>query len=180
MSKIVFSFGRMNPPTKGHEKLIRKVMNLAGKADHMIFLSHTQNSTTDPLDWFYKLYVAKMAFPGTKFCEDRDIKTPFQALEYLARAEGYDDITLVVGEDRVSDFQERMTPYARDWGVNKFRIVSAGKRNPKSRSISGMSGAKLRKHASLNEESSFCAGLPNTINTYMKKEIFGAVKRALK
>jgi hypothetical protein len=180
MSKIVFSFGRMNPPTKGHEKLIRKVMSLAGNADHMIFLSHTQNSITDPLTWAYKLNVAKMAFPGANFCEDEAIKTPFQALEYLVRGLDYTDITFVVGGDRLQEFTDRMMPYAEEWGIEKFRIVSAGARNPKSRGVSGLSSAKLRKHAYFDEESSFCAGLPNTINSYTKKQIFRDVKSVLK
>jgi hypothetical protein len=180
MSKIVFSFGRMNPPTKGHEKLIRKVMSLAGNADHMIFLSHTQNSVTDPLSWSYKLNVAKMAFPGTNFCQDDAIKTPFQALEYLGRALDYTDVTFVVGGDRFQEFNDNMPQCAEEWGIEKFRIVSAGERNPKSRGVAGLSSARLRNHAYFDEESSFCAGLPNTINSYTKKQIFRDVKSALK
>jgi nicotinic acid mononucleotide adenylyltransferase len=179
MTKIIFSFGRMNPPTKGHEKLIRKVVSLAKNADHMIFLSHTQNTITDPLSWDYKLTLAKMAFPSVNFCEDPEIKTPFQALEYLGRAMDYTDITMVVGDDRVEDF-DAMAPYAKEWGIKKFCVVSAGRRNPRSKGIEGLSSARLRKHAYFGEESLFCDGLPNSINMFTKKQIFRDVKSALK
>ncbi len=170
----------MNPPTKGHERLVNKVRELAKDKDHLIFLSKNQNNTQDPLSWDYKLRIVEKAFPGANFSKMEDIKTPFQALEYLVFAEEYTDITFVVGGDRLQDFQDRMTPYAVEWGIRNFRIVSAGDRNPRSRSINGISGTRLRQYAYLGNESSFCEGLPNTINNVTKKQIFRDVRCILK
>lgn len=180
MNKIVFCFGRMNPPTKGHEKLIKKVTDLAKDADHMIFLSHTQNSIRDPLSWDYKIKVCKEAFPDVKFCEDPGIKTPFQALEYLILAMDYKDVTVVVGQDRLEEFTESMTPYAKGWGVENFCIVSAGKRNFKSRGIEGISSSRLRFHAYFGNETAFCKGLPSTMSSFTKSQLFRDVKSLLK
>jgi hypothetical protein len=180
MKKIVFSFGRMNPPTKGHEKLVKKVKSLAYNADHMIYLSHTQNSVRDPLGWDYKLTLCRKAFPETNFCEDSGIKTPFQALEYLTLAMDYTDITFVVGEDRLDEFTESMTPYATGWGLEKFQVVSAGTRNYKSRSITGMSGSRLRYYAYFDDEENFCKGMPSGLDMFTKKQVFRDVKSLLK
>lgn len=177
---VVFTFGRMNPPTKGHELLVSKVIDVARSqsADHIIFLSHTQNDTTDPLDWNFKMRICQSAFPGIKISSDVSIKTPFQALQALS--EQYDTVTFVVGDDRIGVFTERMTPYAAKFGVRAFQVISSGARNLDSAGIDGVSGTKTRKYVTENQKNNFMQVLPARLTGNMKSTIYSRVKQGLK
>ena len=177
---IVFSFGRFQPPGLNHEKLVIKVLESArtNKADHMIYLSQTQNSTTDPLDWSFKSRACQAAFPGVKFSLEPAIKTPFQALESLAK--GYKNAIFVVGADRVLEFQERMTPYAEKWGLESFKIISAGVRNAKSTGVNSMSGSKMRQYVAEGNEARFYKYLPSHLTLDMKEQVFLNTQKGLK
>ena len=171
MSKVVFSFIRANPPTKGHELLVRNLLKLArgGGANHILFLSQTQN-TQNPLDWSFKTKICQTAFPGVNVSTDSAIKTPFMALESLAQQ--YDEIILVVGSDRVREFQTRMTPYAQKWNVNDFRVMSAGERDPDDDGVAGISGSKMREWALEGNKEEFFKWLPERINSSIAEIIF--------
>ena len=129
MSSIVFTFGRMSPPTVGHEKLISCLVETAKNygADHKVYLSQTHKAPTDPLEWSFKLRVCQAAFPGVSISRDPAIKTPIQALEIFKGK--YDKVSLIVGSDQVEEFSTRMTPYAEKWGFI-FEVISAGNRDP--------------------------------------------------
>ena len=64
MKKVVFTFGRINPPTIGHQKLVSKVESVAktARADSRVYLSHTQTNKKDPLPYSEKLKLARKAF----------------------------------------------------------------------------------------------------------------------
>lgn len=179
MSTIVFTFGRMNPPTLGHERLVNKVLEVAKKVggDHAVFLSQTQKSQTDPLDWKFKRRVCEAAFPGVNISKDETVKTPFQALEKFIGV--YENVILVVGGDQVKEFKERMTPYAKDWGLN-FKVVSSGKRIVESNDIDGMSASKLRRLAAEGKREEFYNGLPSYLNRNVKKLVFENTVKGLR
>lgn len=179
MKSIIFTFGRFQPPTKGHQKLIEQVKILSKNSDHLIFISHTHNKITDPLTWDYKLKLLREIFPNTEFCDDENIKTPFQALEYLGLGLGYNNITMVVGNDRLKEFKKGMTPYLKNWNISSFRIISSGTRESKSRKISGLSGTKLRNYVLKNCKISFCKAMPNTINNDTKLQVFDEIRKIL-
>jgi cytidyltransferase-like protein len=65
----VLAFGRMNPITSGHEKLVNKVKDIADNVggSHHIVLSHSQDPKKNPLTAAQKVKHAKRAFPGTNF-----------------------------------------------------------------------------------------------------------------
>ena len=169
---VVFAFARMNPPTMGHEILIEGVHSWAKEynADHLVFLSLTQNHKTDPLAWTYKVRACKSAFPSTKFSRNTTIRTPHEALKHLI--EKYDKIVFVVGSDRRQEFEDRLTPYAKQWGCNDFIIKCAGKRNPDADDATGMSASKLRDFARQNKATEFIDGLPYRLNTLMKNQVY--------
>jgi nicotinic acid mononucleotide adenylyltransferase len=125
---VVFCFGRCQPVTKGHEKMVSRVVAEAKvhQADHVVFLSQTQSLPDNPLSWNYKRNFARAAFPGVNISEDTSIKTPYQALEKLA--ESYKNIIFVCGDDRIEQFSS-MADYAKSWGVASFITESAGARN---------------------------------------------------
>ena len=98
--RVVFTFGRMNPPTKGHIKLIDKTMHEAGKDDHVIFLSQVQDKKKNPLDWKTKVAFLKRVVPNIQIANAPEAKSPFQAIDWLEK-HGYTDVTFVIGSDRM-------------------------------------------------------------------------------
>lgn len=179
MATIVFTFGRMNPPTKGHERLVSTVVETAKKigGHHVVYLSQTQKAPTDPLDWNFKRRVCEASFPGVFISHDRNIKTPFQALESFKGV--YEKVVLVVGGDQVSEFAERMSPYAKAWGMD-FSIVSAGERIVESNGIEGISASKMRAFAEANNRAEFFNGLPDRLNKGAKNLVFENTKKGMK
>lgn len=178
MNHIVFTFGRFNPPTKGHQKLVEAVVEIARQenADHCVFLSHSQNSKTDPLSWDLKHRVCKEAFHGVSICSDSNVKTPFQALELLSSK--YKKATMVVGSDQVKEFKDRMSLYATRWGI-ELNVVSAGVRD-NSDTVSGISASKLRQYAREENRQEFIKWLPSGICRVTKSLIYSETVAALK
>ena len=175
----VFTFGRMSPPTVGHEKLIQAVVATAkaNKADHYIFLSQTQKAPKDPLGFEDKKRFAKMIFKGVNISDDSSIKTPFQALEKLGQS--YKNVIMVVGDDRVNEFKTRMSQYAEQWGIEHFDVVSAGSRDPDAAGVEGMSASKVREFAANGDYEGFASGIPNTVNDKIKKMMFDKVRQGM-
>lgn len=148
MKKIVFTFGRMNPVTIGHEKLVNKVKEVAKKekAEARVYLSHTQNNTKDPLSYKDKYRFARKAF-GSVIINSK-AKQIFQIAAELESA-GYKKIVMVVGSDRVQEFKTILDKYnGREYDFAEIKVVSAGERDPDAKGVEGMSGTKLRGLAS--------------------------------
>jgi len=160
---VVFCFGRMQPVTRGHEKMVSRVLSEAKshQADHVVFLSQTQNLPDNPLDWNTKRNFARASFPGVCISDDTAIKTPYQALEKLA--EQYENIIFVCGSDRVKQFSS-MSDYAKEWGVKSFVAESAGARNSDINTVAGVSGSVAREAAKNNDFSTFLQCMPGRIS----------------
>ena len=149
----VFTFGRFNPPTRGHQKLIDKTASVAKEhgGDHFIFPSQTVDKKQDPeksknpLDWNTKVHFMKKLFPDSNIMKESEVKTPHHVIEML-EAEGYTDVYFVVGSDRVEEFNTRWLPYANEV-FRHAEVVSAGSRDPDAEGISGMSATKARDGA---------------------------------
>lgn len=179
MNSIVFTFGRMNPPTRGHEKVISKVVEVSKNlnSDHIIFLSQKHLPPTDPLEWFFKRRVCESAFPGTNISRDTSIRNPYIALETLAKE--YDNIVMVVGSDQADEFAKRFTPYADSWGIN-FSVESAGQRIVESEGLEGMSATKLRQYAVDGNKEKFFQGLPVLLNKNIKQLVYTNTRKGMK
>lgn len=177
MNKVVFTFGRLNPPTKGHEKLMQAVVRTAHEeyASNIVFLSHTQNNKTDPLDWDFKYRICNKAFPFVNISKDEKIRTPFQALESLAGF--HQKAIMVVGSDQVEEF-ERMRPYAEKWKI-EIDIRSAGLRN-KSGKINGISASRMRQYVRDGKDDKFFEWCPTLLDDSDKKSLFLQVSKSLK
>jgi len=149
----VFTFGRFNPPTKGHLKLIKKTMAVATEkgGEHFIFPSQTVDKRKDPqksknpLNWDIKVNFMKQVFPKATIMKVPEIKTPHDVIDYLDK-HGFTDVYLVVGSDRVKEFESRWIPYAKEVFTN-VGVISAGARDPDAEGISGMSASKAREAA---------------------------------
>lgn len=182
---VVFTFGRFNPPTTGHEKLLIKVASLAIGNDYKIFASQSSDPKKNPLGYKEKVMLMRKIFPkhGRNIVYDKKIKNSLDALVYLYNA-GYTKATMVVGADRISDFKTLLNKYngvkARH-GFYEFpdgiSIVSAGERDPDADDVSGMSASKMRAAASEGDFQSFATGLPKSFGD--KLAVFNLLRKRM-
>ena len=170
MKKAIFTFGRFNPPTAGHQKLVEKVRQIASSenADYWIFPSWSQNATKDPLPHRLKVEYMKKAFPmcAKYIISDRNAITAPHALTILHK-KGYTDVSMVVGSDRISEFNSLLNKYNDVkskhgyYNFDSISVLSAGERDPDSQDVEGMSASKLRQAVKDKDESVFLSGLPD-------------------
>ena len=167
--KVVFTFGRFNPPTTGHEKLINKVKSVAGSSDYKIFPSHTQNQNKDPLPHSLKVAYMRKMFPrhARNIIADKNARNAMEILTQLYN-QGYSEAIMVVGSDRVKEFERLLTTYNNVSGkrhgfynFNKISVVSAGDRDPDADDVSGMSASKMRQAAVDGKVQEFESGVPS-------------------
>ena len=185
---VVFTFGRFNPPTVGHEKLIIAVENIAKAkgGDYLIFPSHTQDSKKNPLTQAQKIKYIKEMFPKHK----RKIVagTDKNALEVASTLydKKYIHLVMVVGSDRVKEFQKLLDRYNGEdkahgfYDFDKIEVVSAGERDPDSEGVEGMSASKMRKAAVDGDFESFRLGTPTSLSDDVTKKMFNDVRKGLK
>lgn len=175
----VFSFGRFQPPTIGHEKLINAIRSTAKsrKADSFLFPSRSNDPKRNPLTPDDKIKYLRKAFSksGVEIVDDMSIKTIFNALEKLAE-DGYTSITLVVGSDRVQEFRKTIEPYLDEMGIPTFDVVSAGERDPDDDGVRGMSASKMRAAAADNDFTSFKSGVPTGLSITDTKAMFNKLR----
>ena len=166
---VVFTFGRFNPPTTGHEKLIQKVKSVAGSQPFRIYPSFSQNQKKDPLPHALKIaYMRKMFSKFAKnIVADKNSRTAIDIAVKLYD-EGFKNLTMVVGSDRVKEFQRLLSTYngvgGKRHGYYKFDsidVVSAGERDPDAEGVEGMSASKMRMAASVGDFDSFEKGVPS-------------------
>ena len=167
--EVVFTFGRFNPPTTGHEKLINKVKSVAGSNDYKIFPSFSQNQKKDPLPHSLKIaYMRKMfSRHARNIIADKKAITAMNIAVSLYD-QGYTELTMVVGSDRVKEFERLLTTYnnvkGKKHGFYNFKnikVVSAGDRDPDAEDVSGMSASKMRQAAVDGKVQDFESGVPS-------------------
>tara|TARA_B100000085_G_scaffold275243_1_gene292912 strand:- start:349 stop:1215 length:867 start_codon:yes stop_codon:yes gene_type:complete len=179
---IVFSYGRMNPPTAGHSKVVDKVKSHADKigANHAVIVSHSQNQKTDPLHHEHKKEYLRHIHPDVNFEHSTKEHPHFLAQLKKFNQEGHSHATMVVGSDRVKQFKALAHKYnGKEYNYKKINILSAGHRDPDAEGVAGISGTKMRNHASGNDYNSFKAGLhPNHSDEHAKK-LFKATRQGM-
>lgn len=186
MSKsVVLTFGRFNPPTMGHEQLIKTVIKVAkayGGAEHRIYTSMSTDSKKNPLPYVKKIKFLRKAFPSVNIIEDTDVITVFHALKKLSN-DGYKKVILVVGSDRVKEFDRSIRRYinhsdkSKAYYFDEFKVVSAGERDPDAEGVSGMSASKMRGFVAQNDLESFLAGVPSRMPKRDATSMFNNLKR---
>lgn len=168
----VFAFGRYNPPTRGHEKLINAVVEIANERNGspFIFASTSRDSRRNPLSYTDKVAFLQAVYPNANVVHNPAIKNPFQATGYLSD-QGFTNLVFVVGSDRVEEFQKRFNR-TEDY-FNTFEVVSAGHRDPESKGVEGMSGSKAREAAESGNIGKFRAatGWSGEIATQLMKAV---------
>ena len=153
----VFAFGRMNPPTIGHKKLVDKMAGYPG--DHFLFLSHTQKPKTDPLSFAEKVFFAQKSFGSHVTVGNKDVKTIIQAMQHL-QSQGYNEVVYIAGSDRVESFTKLLNTYnGKDYEFDSIDVISAGERDPDAEGAEGMSASKLKAAAREDDFETFKQGV---------------------
>ena len=168
---VVFSFGRLNPPTVGHQKLLQKIVQTAKRmsGQPIMFVSYSQDAKKNPLTAKQKIAYIKKMFPKEarelKLEDDSSLRN---AMDIATELHGeYDNLVMVVGSDRVRDFKTLLNKYndvESKHGYYKYdniQIVSAGERDPDAEGVAGMSASKMRAAAASGDYESFSLGLPS-------------------
>tara|TARA_B100001079_G_scaffold269833_1_gene282866 strand:- start:307 stop:1284 length:978 start_codon:yes stop_codon:yes gene_type:complete len=179
---IVFSYGRMNPPTAGHSKVVDKVKSHADKigANHAVIVSHSQNSKTDPLHHEHKKEYLRHIHPEVNFEHSTKEHPHFLAQLKKFHQEGHTHATMVVGSDRVKQFKALANKYnGKEYNYKKIHILSAGQRDPDAEGVAGISGTKMRAHASGNDYKSFKAGLHANHSDEHAKKLYKATRQGM-
>ena len=180
---FAFTFGRFNPPTIGHEKLIRTVASQG--MDYKIFLSRSQDAVKNPLSPSDKLkYMTKMF---KNYASHIMVMPSNMVLELATKIYnmGYRNVTMVVGSDRVAEFKSILNRYNDEknrhgyYNFEKINIISAGERDPDEEGVTGMSASKLRDYARRGDLKNFKRGVPGNLSEKEKNELFFDVRKGM-
>ena len=183
---VYFTFGRMNPPTIGHGKLLDVLAAKAGRNPHKVFLSQSQDSKKNPLSYSDKIKSVRKMFPkhARNIMVSKNVKTAMDILPTLYD-QGFRKVAMVVGSDRVIEFQTLLNKYngkeARHGFYNfmDIKVISAGERDPDAEGVEGMSASKQRQNAAENDFTTFSQGLPAAMNTKDARSMFNAVRKGM-
>ena len=179
---VTVAFGRFNPPTVGHEKLMKAADKVAMGGPLKIYPSRTQDSKKNPLDPDMKISFMKKLFPDYEenIINDGEMKSIFNVL-VAADEEGYKNVNIVVGADRQAEFENLATKYNGElYNFDDIRVVSAGIRDADAEGVEGMSASKMRKAVVDGNFKAFKTGTPKSIKDDDVQSIFNAVRSGMK
>jgi nicotinic acid mononucleotide adenylyltransferase len=175
---VVFAFGRFNPPTIGHELLVKAVKKLAQQrnADHVIYASRTQDAKKNPLSVEKKVKYLKLMFKNTNFAAANDQERTFiEAAKALNKK--YKNIVMVAGSDRIPEFKRLLNNYnGKEFNFDTIEVVSAGERDPDADDATGMSASKMRSIAVKGNYAEFKKGLPSTVRDIDGKRLMNDIR----
>ena len=183
---VFFTFGRMNPPTTGHEKLMNELSKKSGKNPYRVYLSQSTDKKKNPLDFKYKVKTVRKFFPkhARSVMLNKKVKTVFDAVTEIYN-DGFKNITMVVGSDRVNEFNTLLKKYNGTKGrhglynFNKINVISAGDRDPDADDVSGMSASKMRSLANEGDFTQFSQGLPRNVSNSDAKKVYNEVRKGM-
>ena len=178
---LTVAFGRFNPPTTGHEKLLNQVAKSSDEDDYIIVPSRSQDAKKNPLDADSKVSVMRQMFPkhSEKIVNDPANRTIFDVLK-KAHNDGYAGVRVVGGADRQKEFDKLVNTYnGKLYKFDKVEVVSAGDRDPDADDVSGMSASKQRKAAAEGDLKSFMKGVPSSMEKKAAEELYKNIRKAM-
>ena len=177
---LTLAFGRFNPPTVGHEKLLQMARKTAAGGDLKIYPSRTQDPKKNPLDPDMKVSFMKKMFPDfdENIINDDEMKSIFNVLQ---TADGeYKNVTIIVGSDRQSEFESLATKYNGElYNFDDIRVVSAGVRDADAEGVEGMSASKMRKAVADDDFEAFKRGVPSSVKDADAQALYDAVRTGM-
>jgi len=183
--EVYFTFGRMNPPTIGHGKVLDTIAKKAKGADYKVYVSQSVGPK-DPLSYSDKVKHLRKMLPkhGRNIMVDKGVKNVFDIASKLYD-QGYKRITMVVGEDRLREFDVLLNKYngkkARHgfYNFESIKVVSAGRRDPDAEGVEGMSASKQRENAKENNYTAFTQGVPKGMSDRDTRKLFNDVRKGM-
>jgi hypothetical protein len=185
----VYTFGRFNPPTIGHEKLLRVIQTTSSNegGDYFIYTSHSQDSKKNPLTHKQTIHFLKLIFPKHRpYVEDSLAKTALHAASDIYDKGGYTKLMMVVGSDRVRDFSALLNRYNDSkskhgyYNFDSIEVVSAGERDPDAEGAEGMSASKMRQAVVDGDYDTFKMGVPAGTSDSICLNLYNAVAKGLR
>ena len=180
---LTFGFGRFNPPTTGHEKLLDTISKTAGEGgQYRVYPARSQDAKKNPLDPREKIDYMRKMFPkhANAIVDDENTRTIFDVLKG-AHAKGFKTVNVVVGSDRVKEFENLANKYnGQLYDFDKINIVSAGERDATAKGVEGMSASKLRKAAMDDDYETFSSGISKNIDDKSTKKLYNTIQKAMR
>ena len=179
---LTVAFGRFNPPTVGHGKLLSAAKKAAEGEDLKIYPSRSQDAKKNPLDPDMKVSFMKKMFPDFSevIINDGEMKSIFDVLVAADEA-GYRNVNIIVGSDRQAEFENLATKYNGElYNFENIRVISAGVRDSDAEGVEGMSASKMRKAVSEDDFESFRKGTPKELDDGDTTALFDAVRTGMK
>ena len=181
LGDLTVVFGRFNPPTVGHQKLLDAAKKVAGKGSLKIYPSRTQDKKKNPYDADEKVEIMKQMMPdhAENIINDPNSKTIFDVLKQ-GYDDGYSNVKIVVGADRVKEFAKLSGDYnGKIYDYLGVEVVSAGDRDPDAEGVEGMSASKLRKAAADNDFKTYRTGIPDIIDDKTAKVMMNTLRKKM-
>ena len=179
---LTITFGRFNPPTVGHGKLLSAARKASAGGDLKIYPSRSQDPKKNPLDPDMKISFMRKMFPdyAKNIINDSEMKSIFNVL-ILANEDGYKNVNIVVGSDRQAEFENLANKYNGElYDFEEIRVISAGVRDADAEGVEGMSASKMRKAVADDDFDSFRKGTPKELNDIETQSLFDAVFNGMK
>ena len=183
---VYFTFGRMNPPTIGHGKLLDALATKAGRNPYKVFMSQSQDPAKNPLSYSDKIKHVRKMFPkqARNIMVDKNVRTAIESVVALYN-QGFRKVVMVVGQDRILEFETLLKKYngkeARHGFYNfaDIKIISAGERDPDAEGVEGASASKQRAFAKANDFIKFSQGVPSNVSNADARKLFNDVRRGM-
>ena len=179
---LTVAFGRFNPPTVGHGKLLAAAKKASAGEDMKIYPSRSQDPKKNPLDPDMKVGFMKKMFPEYEesIVNDPEMKSIFNVLT-TADGDGYKNVNIIVGSDRQAEFENLATKYNGDlYNFDNIRVISAGVRDADADGVEGMSASKMRKAVVDDDFDAFRRGTPKELDDGDTQALFDAVRSGMK
>ena len=180
---LVIVFGRFNPPTIGHQQLMDIAYDTAMQSggDYIIVPSRSQDKKKNPLDPDTKISIMRKIFPdySERIVNDPNFITIFDVLK-KAYNDGYADIIIVSGSDRVKEFEKISNNYnGQLYQFDNIQVISAGERDPDGDGLESISASRLRLAAAEGDLITFRQGLPTGMSNKEVIQLFDMVRQGM-
>jgi hypothetical protein len=182
----VLAFGRMNPPTTGHEVLVNKVKDVAKTfgASHHVILSHSQDKAKNPLSAEQKVKHAQRFFPKTNITVATKEEPNFLTQAAKLHKQGVTHLHMVAGSDRTDEYYKLLHKYNGThkgalFNFKHIKVHSAGERDPDAEGTTGMSASKMRSHAAEGNFNKFKQGIPKHVKPEHARELYTHVRQGM-
>ena len=180
---VVFAFGRLNPPTIGHQKLIERIIAVAKKVKGVpvLYVSASQDKLKNPLTVKQKVDYLKKVYPrGIEILAAGGNERTFMEILKNKFNKKYTDVYMIAGSDRVAEFARKINQYnGKDYSFDVAEVVSAGERDPDATGAAGMSASKMREFAKKNDFKSFQKGLISGTKEKDAEQLFNDLQKGM-